>query len=518
MLNKFVIFILFLLISFSGISQIITNNGAKVDIKSGTRVMFHTLHNMGSGGEFNYNTSLSLPGNWINDSPAAFQHGATGTVTLNGTTQQTVKSSSHDFGDLTINNTSGNNQAIVLSDNMYIETKLNLTQGIVYTGTNKFIFLDGSTSSSPGNANSFIDGTIEKIGNTDFIFPAGDVNLRDIGAGLITYKVWSPLEINPNALTTIDVKYVYDNVGMPDWWEHGGNMDETLHHVSDREYWLVSSTQNFIKSTLYWNNNGHAIEQPCVHGFDLGNPATFNPGDLTVAYWNGNKWINAGSGLPQLLVHDDGYISTIDVIPFISMSETYITYGSLKNDNSLPVELINLSAECIINKIEIIWQTASEINNDKFIIEKSKDSENFYQIGFIQGAGNSNNILTYTFIDNNTYDNNYYRLKQIDYDGKITYSNIINAFCYDNTQNKPIINIYPNPTKNSINIEGEDLPDNDIQIEIYNVINELIWFKLENINNGHINIVYDMTNLPPAMYIVKITSNNFINTHKVEKQ
>jgi hypothetical protein len=516
-MKVYFIAILFLLTSFSGISQIITNNGAKVDIKSGTHVIFHTLHNLGVNGEFNYNTSLYLPGNWINDSPASFQHGVTGTVALNGTTQQIVKSSNHDFGDLTINNTSGNNQAIVLSDDLLIEIKLNLTQGIVYTGTNKFIFLDGSTSSSSGNANSFIDGTIEKIGNTNFIFPSGDVNARDIGAGLITYKVWSPLEINPNALTTIDVEYFYDNVGMPDWWEHGGNMDETLHHVSDREYWLVSSTQNFVKSSLYWNDNNHVVGQPCIHGFDLGNPANFSPGDLTVAYWNGNKWINAGSGLPQSLVHDNGHISTTDVIPFISMSETYITYGSLKNDNSLPVELLYLSAECNNNEIEIVWQTASETNNDKFIIEKSVDFENFYQIGYVQGAGNSNDILTYIFIDNNsTYNNNYYRLKQIDYDGKITYSNIINTICYDIIQ--PMINIYPNPTKNIINIIGENLPDDIVKIEIYNVINELIWSNFENVDNGHINIIFDMMCLSPAMYIVKITSNNFIDIHKVEKQ
>ena len=135
----------------------------------------------------------------------------------------------------------------------------------------------------------------------------------------------------------------------------------------------------------------------------------------------------------------------------------------------------------------------------------------------LESKGNSNDILTYIFIDNNsTYNNNYYRLKQIDYDGKITYSNIINTICYDIIQ--PMINIYPNPTKNIINIIGENLPDDIVKIEIYNVINELIWSNFENVDNGHINIIFDMMCLSPAMYIVKITSNNFIDIHKVEKQ
>lgn len=516
---RYLVFILFSLTYTCGIAQIITNNGAKVDIKSGTRVMFHTLHNMGSGGEFNYNTALSLPGNWINDSPAAFQHGVTGTVTLNGTTQQTVKSSGHDFGDLTINNTSGDNQAILLSDDLSIEIKLNLTQGIVYTGINKLIFLDGSTSSSSGNANSFIDGKIEKIGNTIFIFPSGDVNPRDIGAGLITYKIWSPIGINPNALTTIDVEYFYDHDGMPDWWEHGGNMDETLHHVSDREYWLVSSTQNFSNTTLYWNDNNHAVGQPCIHGFDLGNPATFSPGDLTVAYWNGNKWINAGSGLPQLLVHDNGYLSTTDVIPFISMSETYITYGSLKDANPLPVSLLYLSAQCLSNTIEIIWKTVSETNNVGFIIEKSIDDNIFSEIGFVPGAGNNSGFLTYTFIDDNPVGGyNYFRLKQIDDDGTYTYSKIVTASCLIDDFSYPIISIYPNPTKDNIHIIGSNLAGDNISIEVYNVINELILSTTEYISLGNMNVIINMTGLAPAMYIVKITSIDYQKIIKIEKQ
>jgi hypothetical protein len=519
-MKRFLIYILLFLTSAYCIGQIITNNGAKVDIKSGTRVMFHTLHNMGTNGAFNYNTDLTVPGNWINDSPAEFQHGATGTVTLNGTSQQTVKSSGQDFGDLTINNTSGNNQAVVLSDNMLVSIKLNLTQGIVYTGTNKLIFQANATASTAGNSNSFVDGEMDKIatGPISFTFPTGDVNLRDIGAGIITYKVWSPLKVNPVGATTVNVKYLYDNVGMPDWWEHGGNMDESLHHVSDREYWLVSSTQNFSTTTLYWNDNDHPSPAgPCIHGFDYGNEADFSAGDLTVAYWNGSMWIDAGGSVTGN--HDAGSITSSSAIPFGAKSSTFITYGSYKNENPLPVELLFLTAQCSGDQVEVIWQTASEINNRGFVIEKSIDFDSFNQIGFVQGAGNSNSILSYSFVDYEpVVGNNYYRLKQIDSDGGFKYTDIVVASCSDNEFATPVFDVYPNPTKEMINISGENLPGENAIVSIYNIIGSLIWQTTESTVSGIAFIRFDMTGLPPAMYVVKIISGDFVAVKKVEKQ
>lgn len=513
-------FILFILTSAYSIAQIITNNGAKVDIKSGTRVMFYTLHNMGTNAEFNYNTALSVPGNWINDSPAEFQHGATGTVTLNGTSQQTVKSSGQDFGDLTISNTSGNNQAIVLSDNMLISIKLNLTQGIVNTGTNKLIFQSAATSSTSGNSNSFVDGEMDKICSSglSFTFPTGDVNPRDIGAGTVTYKVWSPINVNPVGATTVNVKYLYDNVGMPDWWEHGGNMDETLHHVSDREYWLVSSTQNFSNTTLYWNDNNHPSPAgPCIHGFDYGNEADFSPGDLTVAYWNGSMWVDIGGSVTG--VHDNGYITSAEAVPFGAKSSTFITYGSYKNENPLPVEMLFLTAQCSGEQVEIIWQTASETNNAGFVIEKSTDFDNFTQIGYVHGAGNSNSVLSYSFIDTESAaGDNYYRLKQVDYDGVYKYSEIVVASCSDDDISIPVFDVYPNPTKDIINISGENLPSEDADIRIYNVIGSLIWQTEVKTTSGIAFTRFDMTGLPPAMYVVKIISGDFVAVKKVEKQ
>lgn len=93
----------------------------------------------------------------------------------------------------------------------------------------------------------------------------------------------------------------------------------------------------------------------------------------------------------------------------------------------LPIELLNFQAFRSGKVVELKWTTSTEINNNYFTIERSKDALNFEYVNTLRGAGNSNNILRYTSFDNKPYDGiSYYRLKQTDYDGNSKYSYIVN--------------------------------------------------------------------------------------------
>jgi len=513
-------FIALFFVAFSGIcnAQYIRNEGAKIHVASGTGLVFNSLYNTGSNGSFYYNAPLNVPGNWINVTPAVFSEGASGTVTFNGSTTQQIACAGSTFGTVTVNNNSGDDQAVVLNDNMEIESSLTLTNGIVDAGANTLVFQSTATSNS-GNALSFVDGEMQKTGATAFVFPGGDVSLRDIGDGNLEYRIWAPIRSNPVGSTVVSVEYFFDNAGMPDWWEHGGNMDPDLHHVSDREYWLVSSTENFTNTTLYWNDNGHAVAGVCEHGFDDGNPAAFNTGDLSVAYWNGSMWVDAGAGGTSSIVHDNGYLASSDVIPFGAKSQTFVTFGSKDNINPLPVELISFNADCYGNKVDIVWQTASEINNAGFSIEKSNDGKSFVQIGFVGGAGNSNSLESYSYTDNKPgKGTTYYRLKQIDTDGKYVYSKAIYASCDDQNEIDPSFIVYPNPTNDIINISAENLPDEDASVSIYNMIGSLVWQSKLNAVSGMAFTRFDMSDLPPAMYLVKVISGDYVGVKKVENR
>jgi hypothetical protein len=110
----------------------------------------------------------------------------------------------------------------------------------------------------------------------------------------------------------------------------------------------------------------------------------------------------------------------------------------------LPTELLSFSVEEMPENIAINWVTASEKNNDYFNVERSIDGINFTSIAKKNGAGNSTQILNYSFFDDNPFIGmSYYRLKQTDYDGATTYSNTKSVVF--NMANGLVFNIYPNP-------------------------------------------------------------------------
>lgn len=111
------------------------------------------------------------------------------------------------------------------------------------------------------------------------------------------------------------------------------------------------------------------------------------------------------------------------------------------SDLILPVELLYFISECKANYIKLSWATASETNNDYFIIEAAKDAILFDLLHILNGAGNSIKIVHYNY-NVQSHDYNYFRLKQVDYDGNYTYSNIIFENC--NTKFDMLYNMYDN--------------------------------------------------------------------------
>jgi hypothetical protein len=114
--------------------------------------------------------------------------------------------------------------------------------------------------------------------------------------------------------------------------------------------------------------------------------------------------------------------------------------------NPLPVELIEFTGEMIAGKAKLSWMTASETGNDFFEVQSSVDGEQFRVIGIVDGSGDSDEVLTYGFThDVPVVGSNYYRLRQVDFDGEFEYSEIIRL---ENTteQSNIRLEITPNPT------------------------------------------------------------------------
>ncbi len=129
----------------------------------------------------------------------------------------------------------------------------------------------------------------------------------------------------------------------------------------------------------------------------------------------------------------------------------FMTVTCIAN-TTLPVELLFFNVKCNNKKGHLNWATANEINNNYFTIERSKDAINWKIIETVDGAGNSEQTMNYSFIDTESLTGtSYYRLKQTDFDGNFEYSNIIVLACKENSS---IINIYPNPNNGKVIIDG----------------------------------------------------------------
>lgn len=169
-------------------------------------------------------------------------------------------------------------------------------------------------------------------------------------------------------------------------------------------------------------------------------------------------------------------------------------YSSSCGSTVLPITLSSFTAICNQNQVDIEWSTLSELNNDYFTLEKSSDGENWQQIQIINGAGNSNSISSYSFIDYTPFSNLYYfKLSQTDFDGLKTTLSVISVEC---ETTKPItIFANPNPSSHDVNIilsgredEFKTIYFTDISgqtvIELNLQMNLIVTVNIENLSAG----------------------------------
>jgi hypothetical protein len=139
---------------------------------------------------------------------------------------------------------------------------------------------------------------------------------------------------------------------------------------------------------------------------------------------------------------------------------------------------------------QITWSIATQINNEKYTIEHSTDGRNFSPIGEIAGDGTNNETKHYEYIHRSpSIGINYYRIKQVDYDGKYSYSDIVSVR-YDGDHN---INIYPNPTSSEVTVNTSE----PTTLQIMDVYGRLL--TIQDITEGQNTI--NLSELPTGILI-----------------
>ncbi len=184
-----------------------------------------------------------------------------------------------------------------------------------------------------------------------------------------------------------------------------------------------------------------------------------------------------------------------------------------KDDSNLPVELINFKAINSQKGALLKWSTASEDNNDYFELQRSDDGESFKAIDIIDGAGNSNVLLDYSSMDTNPLEGvSYYRLKQVDFDGKYTFSEVLAYDANKGLASTDILNSYSNNKALTI-VLNTAVRRNGI-VSVFDLSGRLLQ-KRSISNNGVQKHILDISGYSHGIYILKVQFGQDLITKKV---
>lgn len=328
--------------------------------------------------------------------------------------------------------------------------------------------------------NSFVVGSLKRrisIDN-DFYFPVGTSSNAQLG------------ELDFTALTSGGTPYITasftDDSPTPDITSL--NLEVNNDDITDRldnGYWTFSPTDvTTFEANITLTNTGQS------------NGST-NPEAFALIKRNGGDWFipdGTHSNTTQS-------ISGGKIVAARSGITAFSDYATAFNklDVTLPVELLNFYAEKDNKEAaEIIWNTASESNNDFFLLERSTNGVDFVEIAKLNGQGNTKVKTHYNYFDNIAGLNQcYYRLKQVDFDSKYTYSKIINLL--DATHDARELEF--NVSNGNLIIISNELLKGDLNVLVYNSIGQLIMNTKESIYGS--DIINIPVNLKQGVYVVK---------------
>ena len=355
---------------------------------------------------------------------------------------------------------------------------------------------------SGASARSHVDGIVTKSGAVNgFTFPTGSNG--NLGKVVVT----------DGAATNVSVQYFCNPSGfstndLPRWWASASVSG--FDHVSNVEYWKISSTEaitaNFVaEASTDMHFNGETEDR--------------NTDNIQMAFYDNNRWTNVGGSAS---IGDNMLTITGAVIPASTtrdISGNYTTFGSKSKSTILPIELISFTANCNGKSSLIEWTTATEKNNDFFVLERSNDAINFKEIARVAGAGNSIEPINYAYTDYGARGgDNYYRLVQVDYDGTSTASEIIVANCPAETLGEPEVLAFPNPFNDNLTLHFENFGNMQATVEVYDMLGRMVHTQKVNCSQNDYEVVLRLAGLSDGTYNVRISTADFVINRKVVKE
>lgn len=439
--------------------------------------------------EFSIGGDLYLAGSLVNTN---------GNIVFNGNSNQTITDSlgsikSLNFNSITVNKSGGQ---LITEEHISINQTAVFTNGMVIPGPSTDIVFELNASSSGASNASYVAGKVQKVANTstDFTFPIGDSNadgdfyqparIFDLSAGTSTFEAQYFAEANPFAGA---------------YYDGESNSTNDNHQIGNCDYWTfnkISGTGDAKLALTYTNDNPEYCNE-------VGDPllmriASLNPSDEWDLTDSGESGDEIVMGVPIETASTGG---TYGDFAF------YSTGGA--NLNVLPIELLSFSAEAHKNTVVTKWTTSTETNNDYFTVERSPDARSFMPIANIDGAGTSHASRHYSFVDDGPLPGvSYYRLKQTDFDGVFSYSDV-KAVNFDGEDGFELELVYRD--ESTLNLVYKSSSPY-IQVEVFDVLGTLVHTEITENYGGQSRL---NPNLNRGAYIVRISANGNSDTGKM---
>ena len=252
-----------------------------------------------------------------------------------------------------------------------------------------------------------------------------------------------------------------------------------------------TGTKINIYGTLFFSGNGSRLDlvsTSTINIYSGGKITTDQPG-------NNSQKINIGNGSSEWS-SNNGNLS----------GPWTLSDGSSGSNPALPIQLIEFKGGCTTNGIELNWSTATEKNNNYFLLESSFNGYDWANVAKVSGSGTSTTTKRYSYVDNTKNSElTYYRLSQVDYSGETAIFKVIDVNCKTNSIDQMVL--YPNPASSELNLLlNVSSSSNNNQITVVNSFGQVVITKNIELIKGQNSLVLPVA-LSSGTYSILIISD-----------
>ncbi|MBI4946154.1 MAG: T9SS type A sorting domain-containing protein [Bacteroidetes bacterium] len=438
---------------------------------------------------------------------------STFTTTFNGTAaaQNIYGGGTFTFQNLTLNNTYGTIPQLIFNTNVTAKVLLTMTSGVVNLAGNTFTLGVSATASTltrtaSTTTNWFYGGTFKRFwldattltstsGNYYGLFPMGTVNASS----------YRPVQINTTGNITTAGFFTVNHVDAPNTYidlspvynDAGTNITRILNAQFNTAISGVTAGTFSISATMT--------------GLDPGTLA-----DVRLAIFTGGTTASAvGTHAAATGTADNPTASRSGITTMADLNNDFRIATTNVSQTPLPIELLAFDAKQNGNSVNVQWSTAAELNSDYFLVQRSKDGIYFSDVTRVNAAGNSSTTRKYSTEDYEPYNGvSYYRLKQVDYDGKFSYSDVVAVQLH----NEDAILVYPNPATQgepfNVSISGEN--GKEVLVVIHDVQGREFYSKINTISSHReVIAIAPFGKLATGIYCVTVSSDKAIYKKRV---